>query len=199
MEAQYFATPEDLRAWFAAHHDSADELWVGFWKVGTGRPSVTWPQAVDQALCFGWIDGVRKGVDAERYRIRFTPRRARSIWSKVNVARVEELTRLGLMTPAGLAAYERRDPERTGVYSFEREQPAAFDPESDATLRANAVAWAFFQQQPPSYRKTATHWVMSAKREETRRRRLATLVADSAAGRRIALLARPEQRPSQGG
>lgn len=186
--ATFFATPEEWRAWLDAHHESVPELWVGFWKVGSGRPSITWPQAVDQALCYGWIDGVRKGIDAESYRIRFTPRRPTSIWSAVNVARVAALSEAGLMTPAGLAAFANRRADRTGVYSFERREAAVFDADMLAELRAHAEAWEFFSAQPPGYRKVATHWVMSAKRPETRRRRFATLLDDSANGRRLAHL-----------
>jgi uncharacterized protein YdeI (YjbR/CyaY-like superfamily) len=194
VEATFFATPEEFRAWLDAHHDSAAELWVGFRKVGTGRPSITWPQAVDQALCYGWIDGLRKGIDAGSYRIRFTPRRPTSIWSAVNVARVEALRAAGLMTPAGLAAYERRRADRTGVYSFERREAAAFTAEQEAAFRADTKAWEYFCAQPPGYRKTATHWVVSAKRADTQARRLATLIADSAAGRRLANLTSPARR-----
>jgi uncharacterized protein YdeI (YjbR/CyaY-like superfamily) len=193
-DATFFATPEEFRAWLDAHHDSAAELWVGFRKVGTGRPSITWPQAVDQALCYGWIDGLRKGIDAGSYRIRFTPRRPTSIWSAVNVARVEALRAAGLMTPAGLAAYERRRADRTGVYSFERSEPAAFTAEQEAAFRADTKAWEYFCAQPAGYRKTATHWVVSAKRADTRERRLATLIADSAAGRRLANLTSPARK-----
>jgi uncharacterized protein YdeI (YjbR/CyaY-like superfamily) len=194
VEATFFATPEEFRAWLDAHHDSAAELWVGFRKVGTGRPSITWPQAVDQALCYGWIDGLRKGIDAGSYRIRFTPRRPTSIWSAINVARVEALRAAGLMTPAGLAAYERRRADRTGVYSFERSEPAAFTAEQEAAFHADTKAWEYFRAQPPGYRKTATHWVVSAKRADTQARRLATLIADSAAGRRLANLTSPARK-----
>ncbi len=192
-EATFFAAPDDFRGWLAAHHDTEPELWVGFWKVATGRPSVTWPLAVDQALCYGWIDGVRKTIDAEAYRIRFTPRRAGSTWSNVNVARVAELTAQGLMTPTGAAAFERRTPERTGRYAYEREH-ATFGADQETAFRANAGAWAFFHAQPPSYRRVATYWVVSAKREQTRARRLATLIEDSANGRRLAQLTRPGTR-----
>jgi uncharacterized protein YdeI (YjbR/CyaY-like superfamily) len=162
---------------------------VGFHKRGSRRPSITWPESVDQALCFGWIDGVRKRVDDERYMIRFTPRKRSSTWSRVNVARVAELTEAGLMHPAGLAAFAARTEE--GTYSYEQREAAAFDPEREARLRADAAAWAWFSAQPPWYRRTATHWVMSAKREETRDRRLARLIADSAAGRTVGPLQRP--------
>ena len=187
-EPTFYATPADWRAWLEAHHADAREHWVGFHKRASGRPSMTWAESVDQALCFGWIDGIRKRVDDERYMIRFTPRTPSSRWSRVNVARVAALTEAGLMHPAGLRAFEARTAE--GTYSYEQREAAAFDPGRERRLRANAAAAAFFDAQPPSYRRSATHWVMSAKREETRDRRLAQLIEDSAAGRRIAPLAR---------
>jgi uncharacterized protein YdeI (YjbR/CyaY-like superfamily) len=185
----FYATPAEWRAWLEAHHRDATEHWVGFHKRATGRPSITWPEAVDEALCFGWIDGVRKGVDAERYTIRFTPRRRGSRWSDVNVARAEALTAAGAMRPAGLAAFEARTP--AGTYGHEQREAARLDPAREARLRAHDTAWAFFCAQPPGYRRLAAFWVMSAKREETRDRRLATLVEDSAAGRRVGPLRRP--------
>jgi uncharacterized protein YdeI (YjbR/CyaY-like superfamily) len=185
----FYATPAEWRAWLEEHHADEREHWVGFHKRGSRRPSITWPESVDQALCFGWIDGVRKRVDDDRYTIRFTPRKRSSRWSKVNVARVAELTEAGLMRPAGLAAFAARTEE--GTYSYEQREAAAFDPEREARLRADAAAWAWFSAQPPWYRRTATHWVMSAKREETRDRRLARLIADSAAGRTVGPLQRP--------
>ena len=181
----YFATPDELRAWLAEHHERAAELWVGFFRKETGEPSITWPEAVDEALCVGWIDGVRKRVDERRYAIRFTPRKPRSTWSAVNVARMAELTRLGRVQPAGLAAFERRAPERTGIYAYEQRATAALDAAAERTFRANAAAWEFFQAQAPSYRRTITWWVVSARREETRRKRLATLIEQSALGRRL--------------
>jgi uncharacterized protein YdeI (YjbR/CyaY-like superfamily) len=187
----FFATPAELRAWFAEHHADAAELRVGFYRRGTGRPSVTWAEAVDQALCFGWIDGVRRGIDAESYQIRFTPRRTRSNWSAVNIERMAALTKAGLVAEAGQRAFEARSPERSGVYAYEQRGSAALDPAQEARFRADAAAWEFFSAQPPSYRTTAIWWVVSAKRAETRERRLATLIEDSAAGRRLARLARP--------
>ena len=189
MGPTFYATPAEWRAWLHAHHADEREHWVGFYKRGSGRPSITWPEAVDQALCFGWIDGVRKSVDGERYMIRFTPRKRGSRWSTVNVARVRELTAAGLMRPAGVAAFEART--EVGTYSYEERDAAAFDQERERRLRENAAAWAYFRAQPPWYRRTATHWVMSAKREETRDRRLARLIEDSAQGRPIGPLARP--------
>jgi len=191
MQPRFFAKPDRFRAWLEKNHTTATELLVGFYKRGTGKPSITWPESVDEALCFGWIDGVRRSVSEEAYTIRFTPRRPTSIWSAVNVARVAELTKLGKMAPAGLHAFSLRRPERTGVYSFERNEAAKFTALQEKQLRANRAAAAFFDAQPPWYRKTATHWVISAKREETRERRLAQLIADSAAGRTIGPLTRP--------
>ena len=182
---RFFATPEQLRDWFARHHASATELWIGFYRKSSGKPSVTWPESVDQALCFGWIDGVRKSIDEISYTNRFTPRTPRSNWSAVNIARARELIARGLMTPDGLAAFERRTSDGSAVYSYEQRRTAALDPASERRLRANAKAWAYFSAQAPSYRRVAIYWVVSAKREETRARRLETLIADSAAGRRI--------------
>lgn len=182
--AVFFASADDFRSWLAENHDVVGELWVGYWKKSTGVPSLTWPESVDEALCYGWIDGVRKSVDGDRYKIRFTPRRPRSIWSAVNLKRVPELIEAGLMEAPGMAVYEARDPERTNQYSFEREN-AKLTEEQEAAFRANPDAWAFFQSQPPGYRKLVTHWVTSAKRESTRARRLARLMEDSANGLRI--------------
>jgi len=184
MEAIYFASPDEFRAWLDANYLAERELLVGFYKKGTGKPSMSWPESVDQALCYGWIDGVRRRVDDERYTIRFTPRKAGSTWSAVNIARAGELIELDLMQPAGLAAFDARREDRSRTYSYEQAEAALSD-EFGATFRANPAAWDFFQSQAPSYRRIATYWVVSAKREETRRKRLATLIEDSAAGRRI--------------
>ncbi|MDQ3560540.1 MAG: YdeI/OmpD-associated family protein [Pseudomonadota bacterium] len=192
-EPAFFATAADFRAWLEANHDKVDELSVGYRKKGSGLASMTYREAVDAALCFGWIDGVVHSIDAASYRQRFTPRRKGSIWSAVNIARVAELTRLGLMHPAGLAVFEGRDPAKVNQYSFEQGELRLADGH-EAAFRANEQAWAFFESQPPSYRKPATWWVVSAKRQETRDRRLATLIKDSEAGRRIALLAPPGAR-----
>ena len=191
MKPTYFATPAAFRAWLEAHHASSTELLVGFYKKASGKPSITWPESVDEALCFGWIDGVRRSVDDERYTIRFTPRKARSTCSGVNIKRVGELTKLGRMRPAGLAAFERREAARSQVYAYEQRSEAALDDDAERAFRANAKAWTFFEAQPPWYRRTAIYWVMTAKQEATRRRRLATLIEDSAHGRRIGPLARP--------
>jgi uncharacterized protein YdeI (YjbR/CyaY-like superfamily) len=193
MKPKFFSTPEDFRAWLEAHHQTKKELLVGFHKKGSGRPSITWPESVDEALCFGWIDGVRRSLSQTDYVIRFTPRRPTSTWSAVNVARVAELMERRRMRPAGLRAFAARRPERTGIYSFERKETAKLPKEQEKALRANRKAAAFFDAQPPGYRRTAIHWVISAKRQETRERRLSQLIADSAAGRRIGPLARPDK------
>jgi uncharacterized protein YdeI (YjbR/CyaY-like superfamily) len=190
----FFASPEEFRAWLEEHHATATELLAGFYKKSTGRPTMTWTESVREALCFGWIDGIRRSLGDESYTIRFTPRKPRSNWSSLNVRHVEELIREGRMTPAGLAAYEARTPERTGVYAFEQRHAARLEPEQEERLRAHPKAWEFFPAQPASYRQTAIYWVVSAKREETRARRLATLISDSAAGRRLARLTPPARR-----
>ena len=184
----YFASAAEFRRWLKQHHRKERELWVGFYKRATGRPSMTWPESVDEALCFGWIDGVRKSIDAERYVIRFTPRRDRSGWSTKNTTRIQELIREGRVRKAGMQAFEARDLARSGVYSFEQRSRAVLDADAQKRFKANSAAWRFFQAQPPGYRKVVTWWVTSAKREETRARRLEMLIADSAAGRRIGLL-----------
>jgi uncharacterized protein YdeI (YjbR/CyaY-like superfamily) len=186
----FFATPAAFRDWLTQHHATAAELWVGFYKKGSGRPSITWPEAVDEALCVGWIDGLRKSIDAERYRNRFTPRKPRSTWSAVNIARVAELTAQGRMQPAGLAAFAQRSEARSGIYSHEQPKDLTLSAADEEQFRANPTAWAFFQAQPPSYRHSALHWVLSAKQEPTRQKRITTLIDDSANGLRIAPLRR---------
>lgn len=193
MQIKFFATPATLRTWLEKNHGKAHELWVGFYKKSSGKPSITWPEAVDQLLCFGWIDGVRKSVDDESYTIRVTPRKPRSVWSAINLKRVEELTKMGLMHPAGLAVFQARDPKKSGLYSFEN-RPQKLAPKYEKKLRANKKAWEFFQAQPPWYRRTASWWVSNAKKEETRLKRLATLIADSAQGKTIAPLKRPARQ-----
>lgn len=177
----YFESPEAWRAWLQENHATATEVWVGYWKKHTGRAVLTWSQAVDQALCFGWIDSVRKRVDADRSRQRFTPRRRGSTWSNINIAKVAELEAQGLMTEAGRAAFEARVAGRQGIYSHEN-GPAELSPEYAAQLAASPAARAFFESQRPTYRAAAAHWVMSAKQEQTRDRRMAQLLADSEAG-----------------
>jgi uncharacterized protein YdeI (YjbR/CyaY-like superfamily) len=189
MKPKFFSTPAKWREWLERNHNKRDELLVGFYKTGSGRSSITWQESVDQALCFGWIDGVRRSIDEVSYTIRFTPRRSRSYWSSVNIKRAEELTRQGLMHMAGVNAFTARAGERSGVYSFEQ-KIIAFPPEQEQQFRANAFAWKFFRSQAPWYQRTATWWVISAKREETRANRLRTLIDDSAAGRIIRQLDR---------
>lgn len=185
----FFDTPAHFRAWLARHHASAEELWVGYRKVATGMPSITWPESVDQALCFGWIDGLRKSVDADAYMIRFTPRRAGSNWSAVNIRRVAALTAAGLMQPAGLRAFEKRAEEKSGIYSYETRPDALPEPYA-AILRENKAAWKDFCQRSVSYRRGAIGWVISAKAEDTRLRRLNILIACSARGDPIPLMDR---------
>jgi uncharacterized protein YdeI (YjbR/CyaY-like superfamily) len=186
----FFETPEQFAAWLEEHHESEGELLVGFYKKASGRPSITWQEAVEQALRFGWIDSVRRSLDEESYTNRFTPRRSGSNWSLVNVATVERLKAEGLMAPAGLRAYEARREDRTGVYSSERRQAAVLPEEFERRFRAVKAAWKWFSARPDGYRRTATHWVVSAKREETRRRRLQQLIDCSAEGRAVPPLAR---------
>jgi uncharacterized protein YdeI (YjbR/CyaY-like superfamily) len=183
-EPTYFSTQAEWRAWLVAHGAGATELLLGFHKVGAAQRGITYAQAVDEALCAGWIDGVRRRVDDARFTIRFTPRKPSSIWSAVNIRRMGELEALGRLLPAGRAAFAARSEERSRVYSFEQ-QGAALSDGFAAEFQANDAAWRWFQAQPPGYHKQAIWWVMSAKREETRAKRLATLIADSAAGRRL--------------
>jgi len=185
----FFGTPTAFRRWLARHHETTAELWVGFYKKATGKPSITWPEAVDQLLCYGWIDGVRRSVDSESYIIRTTPRRPGSSWSIVNTRRAEELLRRGLMDAAGVIAFRGRDKAKSELYSFESRR-VRLDPAHQKQFRANGAAWEYFQSQPPGYRKAATWWVVSAKQETTQQKRLSTLIADSEAGRRIAQLRR---------
>lgn len=181
----FFETSSELRAWLDEHHATASELWVGYYKKGSGRRSLTWSEVVDEALCFGWIDGKTQRVDEHRYRQRLTPRRPNSNWSAVNIAKVAALRAQGRMTPAGEAAFAARREDSPGTLSYERRHEAAFDPEQEAAFRANTSAWEWFGAQSPSYRSLATFWVVSAKRPETRARRLATLIECSSEERRV--------------
>jgi uncharacterized protein YdeI (YjbR/CyaY-like superfamily) len=188
-EAIFFETPAELRAWLEKHHATASELWVGYYKKASGKRTLTWSEVVDEALCFGWIDGKTQRIDERRYRQRLTPRRRNSNWSAVNIEKVAKLRAEGRMTPAGEAAFAARREDRSAVYTYERRHDAAFDAEQEATFRANAPAWEWFSAQSPSYRTMATFWVVSAKRPDTRARRLATLIECSADGRRVPPLA----------
>jgi uncharacterized protein YdeI (YjbR/CyaY-like superfamily) len=181
---KFFKTPVEFRSWLEKNHAGVAELWVGFYKRDSGKVSITWPEAVDEALCHGWIDGVRKSMDDVSYTIRFTPRKPDSIWSLVNIRRVDELTKLGRMMPAGVAAFELRDEEKSKRYSYENHLRALGDA-YEKKFRANKKAWAFYETQPPWYRRTSSFWVTSAKQEETRLRRLDQLMACSARGERI--------------
>lgn len=193
MTPTFFATPKKFQEWLDANHEMSKDLWVGFHKKGSGRPSITWPESVDEALCVGWIDGLRKSIDAESYMIRFTPRKARSIWSSVNIARAEELTRQGRMRPAGLKAFEQRSGAKSGIYSYEQPHASALCEAAELQFRLHPKGWEFFHSRPASYRKTAIWWVVSAKKEETRQKRLATLIADSEAGRTLRQLTRAKK------
>jgi uncharacterized protein YdeI (YjbR/CyaY-like superfamily) len=194
-EVHYFASPAELRDWFDANHETASELWLGYHRKATSRPTVSWSDAVDEALCVGWIDSIRYRVDDERSRQRFTPRRKGSIWSAINIAKVAQLMKEGRMRPAGLAAFERRSEAKSGVYSYENRHLAAFSPEEQAAFRANDSAWSWFASRPASYRTGATWWVVSAKRDETRQRRFVELVAESAEGRMPRQLTPPGRNP----
>ena len=193
MDPKFFASAGEWRSWLAKHHADTSELLVGFHKKGSGKASITWPESVDAALCFGWIDGVRRSIDDVSYSIRFTPRKARSFWSIVNIKRVAELTEQGLMHPAGLKAFEARTGERSGVYAFEQRK-IEFDTTQEKQFRDCRAAWQFFQKQPPWYRRTVTWWVISAKRAETREKRLKKLIEDSENGRTIRELTRPASK-----
>ncbi|HZC33602.1 MAG TPA: YdeI/OmpD-associated family protein [Candidatus Bathyarchaeia archaeon] len=184
-ELLFFATPAELRAWLDEHHETADEVIVGAWKKSTGKPTLTWPEIVEEALCVGWIDSIRRSVPGDGWAIRLTPRRKRSIWSAVNVAKVAELRAAGRMRPAGEAAFAARRDDRTAIYSFEQAVDPELEPAETARFRANEAAWRWFSAKSPSFRKQALYWVISAKKPETRERRLATLIQDSAAGRPI--------------
>jgi len=189
MKPTFFKSQADFRRWLEKHHDSSKELLVGFYKKGSGRPSITWPESVDEALCFGWIDGVRRSIDGISYTIRFTPRRSTSIWSSINIKRAQELIEQGLMRPAGLKAFQARKENKSGIYSYEQRSEKLPEP-YESEFKKNKTAWDFFQAQPPWYRKTVGWWIVSAKKEETRMNRLATLIEESASGRTLRQLTR---------
>lgn len=180
MKPKFFKKPSDFGKWLAQNHDKKEELIVGYYKVATGKPSMTWSESVDEALCYGWIDGIRRKHDEESYTIRFTPRRPKSIWSAVNLAKIVQLTKEGRMQPAGLKVYKNRSDNKLNGYSFEQKKgDIKFTKEYEALLKKNKEAWTFFKSQAPYYKRTATWWVISAKREETRLKRLTQLIQDS--------------------
>jgi uncharacterized protein YdeI (YjbR/CyaY-like superfamily) len=181
----FFSAPADFRSWLRANHNQKSELWVGFYRKGSGRPSITWPEAVDEALCVGWIDGLRKTIDAKSYKIRFTPRKTTSNWSAINIGRVQELTKQGRMCPAGLKVFKLRKEEKSGIYSYENRKSAVLGEAAEKRFRARPKAWDFFQSEPASYRQTLIWWVVTAKREETREQRLEELIAQSETGKRM--------------
>jgi uncharacterized protein YdeI (YjbR/CyaY-like superfamily) len=185
MNVQHFESQQAFRKWLEKNHDKVTELFVGFYKKDSGRTGMSYKEAVDQALCFGWIDGVKHRVDEESYSLRFTPRKKKSYWSAVNTKRFAELHAQGLVAPSGQAAFDARDPSETQRYSFEREKAEVFAPELEAKFRAKKKAWKFFEAQPPGYRRLNTFRVMSAKQEATRVKRLEKLIEASAAGKRL--------------
>jgi uncharacterized protein YdeI (YjbR/CyaY-like superfamily) len=184
MKIKYLKSANDFRRWLKKNHATTQELWVGYYKKNSRQPSIAWPESVDQALCFGWIDGIRKSIDGLRYTIRFTPRRQGSIWSAVNIKRAQELSDKGLMEPAGMAAFNARKENKSGIYSYEQ-RSANLDAPYEERLRQNKAAWDFFYAQPPSYRKAIGWWIISAKQEVTRLKRLEKLIKESAIGRRV--------------
>lgn len=185
QEPQFFSTAAKFRQWLVKHHAVATELTVGYWKVETGRPSMSWSESVDEALCFGWIDGVRKRIDEQAYQIRFTPRKSSSTWSAVNMAKYATLVAEGRMTEAGERAYARRSEKRSGIYAYEQRHEAKLSPAEERQFRGERKAWDFYAACPPSYRQVMIHWVVSAKKPETRARRLQQLIASSAEGERL--------------
>ena len=184
MTPIFFEKPADFRKWLAKNHDKASEIIVGFYKVGSGKPSITWPESVDQALCYGWIDGVRRRIDDESYSNRFTPRRPTSIWSAINIKKVEELTKQNLMQPPGIAAYEKRTESKSKIYAYEND-PAILSPEFEKLFKANKKAWAFFTTQAPSYQRVIIYRIMTAKQEKTQLSRLAQAITESEKQKRI--------------
>lgn len=184
MDPTFFPDQLDFRKWLDENHNKKTELLVGFYKVGSGKPSMTWSESVDHAICYGWIDGVRRSIDKDSYSIRFTPRKATSIWSNINIKKVEELTKQGLMKPAGIASFEKRTESKSGIYSFERD-PLGLSKEFEEKFKANKKAWDLFKTMAPSYQKTAIHTVMNAKQEKTRLSRLDELIQDSEEGIKI--------------
>jgi len=190
----FFPTPSDFRAWLEAHHDKFQELFVGFYKKSSGKPSITWPESVDEALCFGWIDGVRKSIDETSYMIRFTPRRQTSTWSSINIKRVQALTKMKLMHPAGLKAFAARSAKKSGIYAYEQRKGARFTAQQEKRFCENKSAWEFFRSQAPWYQRVTTWWVISAKKEETKRKRLSLLIEHSRNHRTMPQLTRVKKK-----
>lgn len=184
MKPIFFKNADEFRKWLEKNHLQENELLVGFWKVKTGKPSITWSESVDEAICFGWIDGVRKSIDEDSYTIRFTPRKPTSIWSAINIKKVEELAALKKMKPAGIAAFEKRKAHKSAIYSYEK-APEKLSEDFLQQFKANKAAWKYFEAMPPSYRKPAIHWVMTAKQENTRIKRMSELINDSANGKKV--------------
>jgi len=184
VNPKFFKTPAAFRNWLASNHGKSKELWVGYYKKNSGKPSIDWPQSVDEALCFGWIDGIRKSIDEESFKIRFSPRKPASIWSAVNMRNVERLIKEQRMQAAGLKAYAARKEFRSGIYSYEQRNPELVEPYA-STLKRNKKAWDFYQAQPPGYRKMMNWYIVSAKQEETRLKRLQRLIEYSAVGKRL--------------
>lgn len=186
IQPSFFPTPADFRRWLEGNHDSAAELFVGFYKKDSGKPSITWQESVEEALCFGWIDGVRRSLGPESYSIRFSPRRRGSIWSSVNIKAAERLIESGRMLPAGLKAFQARIPDKSGIYAFEQRNDPHLPPDMDSEFKSHSEAWAFFQSQPQGYRRLALWWIVSAKQDSTRLKRLQALISDSANHLRLA-------------
>jgi uncharacterized protein YdeI (YjbR/CyaY-like superfamily) len=184
MKPTFFADQQDFRKWLEKNHQDQKELLVGFYKVTSKKPSMSWSQSVDQALCFGWIDGVRRSIDDESYSIRFTPRKTSSIWSAINIQKMEDLTKTGLMTDAGLKAFSFRTENKSKIYSHEKE-PVPLDVVYEKQFKSNKLAWDFFEKQPPSYKKVMIHWIMSAKQEKTRLSRLEKTIVESEKQKRV--------------
>ncbi len=190
MQPKFFKTQKDLRSWFEKNHNTLDEIWIGYYKIATGKQSITWSESVDEAICFGWIDGIRKSINDISYMIRFTPRKPNSNWSAVNIEKVKRLTKLELMKPEGIEAYKRRQEHKSKIYSYEQ-KVVQLEKSYKVKFKENKKAWQFFNEKlAPSYRKTSIRWVMSARQEKTRIKRLEILIASSAKGEKIPLLVR---------
>ncbi len=198
MDITFFATPAEFRAWLETHYDTATDLVLGFYKKDSAKKGITYAEALDEALCYGWIDGIRRRNDDDSFTVRFTPRKPRSIWSDVNVNHVARLSAEGRMLPAGLKTFEERKAERSGIYSFEQDQTSlVLNEAQEERFKANAAAWTFFQKQAPTYQKAAIWWIISAKREDTREKHLQSLIEVSEKGERLKQF-RPDPQPKKG-